>query len=1059
MTKFDFAVITPLPEEWYAVRAILQAAQDLPFVYPTTAGSIGQFRVAVTMPAVTGGYAASDLTRLVVERFRPRWVALVGVAGGFVAEGVQLGDVVFASYVYAYEYGKISGGNFQRRETFDFSPDLRWLARARILEHAPKSEQRGWKKRIFSKRPDKKQRMQTKLSVGNFGSGEKVVDDLEYPFFVEALFNHEVPSKYKLKAIEMEGAGSGATISSLQTELHVGFIMIRGISDLPPQGTMERDNWKPYAAAAAAAFLEHLLSQPISAAEPVVGSDLPNFPSPRSLSHPPTNLTALPTPLIGRDEELAAAVRMMSEKETSLVTLTGTGGVGKTRLALEVAVKLRDAFPDGVFFVDLSALRDPELVMSTIVATLRVREVLGQNHILSLTKYLAEKSMLLVLDNFEQVVDAAPNIATLLAASPMLRLLVTSRKRLNIRAEREISVVPFLLPEATESNSLDALAQSPAIKMFVARVAASKSGFALTDENVATVADICRRLDGLPLSIELAAARVKGIPLVTLLSRLDQPLKMLIDGPRDLPPRQRTLRDMIAWSYDLLDPAEQALFRALSVFRGGWTLEAAERVARPLSDHTLDIAVVLSLLVDQGLVFLDEGGITPRYRMLPTIMDFGIECLNSNEQESEVQNLHAQFFVRFARESSASNETDNEAFVLDRLEDDYDNFRGALEWLFRFNSKLGLELASELWWFWWVRGHLTEGRDWLVQALSYHVEGASRAQVKALIGLGTIADTQGEQEIAVANYEEALAISETIGDASLKANSLVNLGDIATFREDFPKARSLFRDALELSRSSADLLGTAKATRHLGLLAFFEGDEDGASVLFTESLAQMRRIKNIRGIATALTDLSIISLNLGEFEAAFRQLEEAEKNWRKLNDKQGLAPLLATQGRAYEQLGKLDRAESFLEAALDAYSEIGDQQGIGITLTNLGLVAIQRENPDQAKAHLIDGLSRLWAIDDKSGVSRALLAVAELEIRRKQVSRAARLLGAVEVIFWEMSTGAVDSEQELFDRIEGEARAALGEAEFSVSRKSGQLLRKEQMLEFALVSLEEPGFV
>ena len=441
------------------------------------------------------------------------------------------------------------------------------------------------------------------------------------------------------------------------------------------------------------------------------------FPPPRTLDAWRDALPKQPTTFIGRERELAEA-RALLEGSRAL-TLTGPGGTGKTRLALQVAAESCEAYRDRAVFVALATLEDPSLVASTIAAAIGVQEEAGRPILTSLTERLAGMEVLLVLDNYEQLLVAAPLVGELVAAGPGVRVLVTSRAPLRVAGEREYEVRPLALPNMSGAATPEELAESEAVALFVERARAIEPGFALGPENAAAVAAICAALDGLPLAIELAAARVRLLPPQAILERLGTSLPLLTGGPRDRPERQRTLRGAIQWSHDLLDPDGQTMFRWLAAFAGGWTFEAAEAICSPAGAAVLDTLETLDALVQHSLARRDDGTPEPRFRMLQTIREFGLERLAESGEESEIHERHAQFFLALAEEAAGELTGPGQAVWLDRLACDHDNLRAALRWSVDADrAETGLLIAAAIWRFWQLRDHLAEGEGWLTELLA-----------------------------------------------------------------------------------------------------------------------------------------------------------------------------------------------------------------------------------------------------------------------------------------------------------------------------------------------------
>ncbi len=648
----------------------------------------------------------------------------------------------------------------------------------------------------------------------------------------------------------------------------------------------------------------------------VVAPGLPDrFPELRSLPHHPTNLVVPPTPLVGRDDELATVTGKFRDEDARLVTLTGPGGTGKSRLALGIAAELLDAFPDGVYFVDLASLRDPALVLPTVAAVLNIRKQPTEELRGTLTTYLAAKKTLLVLDNCEQVIDAASDIAALLAACPQLAILATSREPLHIRSEQEYPVSPLALPDAGRSSLVD-LAQVPAVALFVARASASNPRFALTEENAAAVAEICRRLDGLPLAIELAAARITHLSPSTLLDRLDLPgagrLPLLTGGPRDLPSRQQTMRNTIAWSHDLLDDAEQVLFQFLSVFPSGFPLEGAEWVSgesrgvgeaqgrdvesargmdfsldsrssiapslssdtQPSTPPTLDLLASLvakSLVVYEG----DQGG-DPRYRMLETIREFGQERLSASGREATARQRHAAWSLMLAERVGPMVRGPDAAVWLELLERDHASLRVALGWLVeRRDGDLLARMAGALSQFWQEHAHYSEGRRWLQAALELGRAAPAKDRLRVMTGAGTLAWYQGEEEYSRQMHEQALVLAREIGDRAAEAFALGSLGAYASELGDFEQANAKFEASLAIAREVGDPGPVVLALHNLAHQEWGRGQVALAMSRLEEALEVAREHRMGWILPSILVGLGTITTDLGDLASAIRYFRES----------------------------------------------------------------------------------------------------------------------------------------------------------------------------------------
>jgi predicted ATPase/class 3 adenylate cyclase len=559
--------------------------------------------------------------------------------------------------------------------------------------------------------------------------------------------------------------------------------------------------------------------------------DIPrDFPPLKSVARQTNNLPLQLTPFIGREGIVSEIHTKLEQHEIRLLTLTGPGGVGKTRLALRAAADLVDGYTDGVWFVALATVSAPSLVTASIAEALGVREAPGQPIEETLRTFLRPKHLLLVLDNFEHVVEASPLVTDLLRHCQSIQVVVTSRRPLHISGEFEFPVptleLPLELPvEETRLRLDDALA-SEAVRLFVDRATAVQHHFQLTEENAATVAVICRRLDGLPLAIELAASRIRLLPPRTLLARLESRLSLLTGGERDRPERQQTLRGTIAWSHDLLDPVEQVLFRRLAVFVGGWTLEAAETV---VPGDGLDPAFLvldgLEALHDTSLIRQEDSSSNdatagPRFSMLQTIHEFGTEQLAASGELAIMKEKHASLFLDLAVEAELHLTGPDAVSWLERLEADHGNLRSALEWLKNQGSdERMVQLGAALWRFWWIRGHIAEGRKQLDAALSIACSPRTLARAAALDGAGVLAESQGLYAEAEARHRESLALSQELGDSVCIARALGNLGVVAFDRGDNDLAMTFLEESLDLARNAGDTFLVATALNDLGNVA------------------------------------------------------------------------------------------------------------------------------------------------------------------------------------------------------------------------------------------------
>ena len=666
------------------------------------------------------------------------------------------------------------------------------------------------------------------------------------------------------------------------------------------------------------------------------------------------NLPTQLTPFLGRAEEGVAVRRRLCHAQVRLLTLTGPGGIGKTRLALQVAAQLLDHFADGVWFADLSPLRDPALVAATIAAALGVKEVRGRPVVESLKAYLREKQILLVLDNFEQVLPAALLVDDLLHAAPGLQILVTSRVMLRVYSEHDFLVPSLDVPDLMHPAGLDRLLHCDAVRLFVDRAQAVKQDFRVSDENVRAVAEICHHLDGLPLAIELAASRIRVLPPQAMLARLSSRLKLLTGGARTLPARQQTLRDTLAWSYDLLDPAEQMLFRWLAVFSGGWTLEAAEAVCNAADGLPFDILDGLQSLIDKSLL-REAAGIAgePRYGMLETIREYALDRLQANGEMAALQWRHAAYYLAFAETAAPEVLGPQQVAWLDRLEVDHNNLRAALAWsrAEREQWEEGVRLAIALGDFWGRRGYMSEGRRWLEGALA-QMEGraaeprACALRAEALYGAATLAMLQYDTTTPPPLLEESLALFRALGNTWGVASALRNLGCTAAILEgDHGRGIALLEESLALFHTLGDRWGMAWTLSFLGWAFHAQGNYTRAARLLEESLAHFREAGDLHGIGTALGNLGTLTAKQGDFTQAAVCLRESLGLHRAMGSKvgigialeavAGLEALQAHEPEAMARAARLCAAAEALHASLgsEAFAGVrGDRERMVATL-------------------------------------------------------------------------------------------------------------------------------
>lgn len=640
------------------------------------------------------------------------------------------------------------------------------------------------------------------------------------------------------------------------------------------------------------------------------------------------NLPTPATPLLGREREVEAVRALLLQPDVRVVTLTGPGGVGKTRLSLGVAHAVAKHFRDGAYFVPLAPITDPELVPATIAQCIGLKDT-GQAPLLDrLKRAMRDRHTLLLLDNLEQVVDASPLLADLLAWCPQLMMLATSREALRMRGERQFQVPPLPLPDLARLPDLKELASYPAIELFVGVARGVEPEFELTRENAGAVASICTRLDGLPLAIELAAARIRMLSPDEIAMRLNKRLSLLTGGARDLPARHRTLYDAVGWSYDLLDRGEQTLFARLSVFVGGFMLEAAESVCNAHADLPMDLLEGITSLVDKSLLRQEKGsgsGSTRKKRltMLETIQEYARERLAELEGEEETQRLHAEYYLALVEAADPELTGAQQATWIERLEMERDNIRAALDWSERVpgRAELGLRVAGALTLVWQVKGRLGEGRDRLAKALDRASTEHTATRAKALFAAGWMALFSGDYPAARKYCEGSLEIEREMGNLWGVTLSLNGLGRVAEIERDFERAHNYYAESLAIRKALGNDWGVAGTLNNMGRAALRQGDYTQADSSLTESLALFRKSGDRGSTAIVLNNLALVALRCKEYERATMLFDECltlelavDYTWGIPYVIAGLAELACAREEVERAATLLAAAEANLEA-------------------------------------------------------------------------------------------------------------------------------------------------
>jgi predicted ATPase/DNA-binding winged helix-turn-helix (wHTH) protein len=627
----------------------------------------------------------------------------------------------------------------------------------------------------------------------------------------------------------------------------------------------------------------------------------------------PNNLLAQPSPLIGRETELEEINRLLGQSDIRLMTVTGVGGTGKTRLSQAIAYNSLAQFTDGVFFIDLSAIENAELVIPIIAETLGIREDSRKPLIETMRENLQEKKMLVILDNFEQIRRAASRIGELISYSRNLKILVTSRVRLFLTFEYEFPLQPLAVPTDIKV-SREELGEYPAVALFIARARTVKPFFELTEENAPSIVEICRRLDGLPLAIELAAVRVKLFAPQAILTRLSSSLKLLTGGSHVSPARQRTMRGTIAWSYDLLGEEEKKMFNRLAVFTGGFTLDAAEAVVHAGEDFSVELLDLATSLTDQSLLSQRElpNG-EPRFRMLTVVREYALEILEASSEANEIKRRHARFYAALAEAAEPKLLSASGSRWLQILEEEHDNLRSAIEWSLENDPEIALRIVGALRNFWFVRGYLSEGVKWIKRALDK---------------------------------------KETEANPGLLAKALYSIGNLHRFQGEFETAKPYLEEGLRVASAAADKNLTSLSLWALGMIELEQGDLNEAQVLIEESLAIAREMNDKQHISLRLTGLGEIARAQYNYETARRHYEEALSLAREESSKYYIA--IHTSNLAYTTclLGDYRAAFAYTLECLDVTEDLGDKRNMGITLSIFGALAVA--------AGKIEKAARLW---------------------------------------------------------------------------------------------------
>ncbi len=732
-----------------------------------------------------------------------------------------------------------------------------------------------------------------------------------------------------------------------------------------------------------------------------------DFPPLRSLEVYRHNLPRQLTSFIGREDEMAQVKTLLAK--TCLLTLVGSGGSGKTRLSLQVGADVVDAYADGVWLVELAPFSDPDLIAREVVKTLACREEPGRHALHTLCDYLKPKSLLLILDNCEHLLEEAAQTAnTLLKACPDLRVLATSRVRLNVPGEIAWRIPSLLVPDTDARPDVDAALRYASLRLFAERAASARPQFAVTAANLPAVMQICRRLDGIPLAIELAAARVNSLSVQQIAQRLDDVFRLLVGGSHTVLERHQTLRALIDWSHDLLSARERVLLRRLAVFAGGWTLEGAEAVcawAGIESDDEIepdDVLELLSGLVETSLVVAEEQQDAQRYHLLETVRQYGQEKLRTAQEDTSARESHLRYFLALAEEAEPHLTGAQQSAWLHTLETEHDNLRAALAWAVTGETRL--RLAGALWRFWATR-YIAEGRGWLQGALANGQDASADVRAKALNALGVLTLRQAE----------------------------------------YPTALALFTECLALRQQSGQAQGIAEAHNNLGNVAHSQGEYRQALVHYEKSLAYRQAAQDRWGIAASLSNMGMVMRHLDDLPQARAYYHQSLELWRDLQDTANIAGTLSNLGMLLDDLKEYEKARALFVESLEMYRQQGNSWGVAITMNNLASVSYHLEGCAPAHPLFVESLRLLTALGDKTYFVYALAGLAKIAGDRGEWNKAVNIVSFLVAQCRALGVPVPASEQKLCAVISQQAREHLTAQRFDDDWREGETLHIEQL--------------
>jgi predicted ATPase/class 3 adenylate cyclase/Flp pilus assembly protein TadD len=779
---------------------------------------------------------------------------------------------------------------------------------------------------------------------------------------------------------------------------------------------------------------------------PDLPSDFPRLNSPNQ-----HNLPASSTKFVGRENEIHEALERLSE--TRLLTLTGSGGCGKTRLSMEIAFQQIERLPDGVWFIELAPLSSAALVARSVAQVLKINDRPGKNVTDTLAEEIGMGRMLLILDNCEHVLRACSELCDcLLEACPNLKVLASSREPLGVRGEMTYRVPSLSIPDPRRVTTPEDLLQCESVALFLDRVRMLNSDFSLTPEVVAPIAQICHRLDGIPLALELAAARTRSLPVAEIATRLDNRFRLLTGGSRSALPRQQTLRALIDWSYELLNEAERTLLCRFAVFAGGWRIDAAQAVCTTSDMNALEMQDRLTSLVEKSLVLQEERGGQLRYRLLETVRQYGLDRLMERGEGILIREQHRDYFLRHVQQCASLLLGSLQAAGLERLELEHDNIRRALEWSLGEpeGADKSLRFVGNLWRFWMMHGHLNEGRSLLSEALEQPGgKPKSTHRASALNGAGVLAWSQADYVEAHHFLEQSLTMRRDVGDREGVAQSLNNLGLVYMEQGEYATARTLYEEALEIRRDIEDENGIHISLNNLGNLAYFLGDYDTAERYYQESLSIRRKIGDRQNMSHSLFNLGLVMEQKGDVEQAQRLHEESLALRRELDDPQSIAYSLNSLAGLSLLQRDMSAAEAYLAESHNLFVSLGDKRGLVQVGMGLSDVALAQGNLTEAEDALRESLTRLVELKDRWSTARLLDSLVALLQAQGRSLAAVKVAGATQALRKAIGAPRSSDTKRLFEESLEALKRELSITDFEKAWREGENLSIEEVLPFA----------